>query len=488
MNKDIVIIIGAGIIGTSIARELSKYSNLDIKILDKEWDVSQGTTKANSGIIHAGYDDDLELYPVRANLCSKGNRLWHNLADDLEIPVRWIGSMLVALKPEEIDVLEELYERGTKNGVPGLRVLDKEEARKKEPNIPNIEGALYAPTEGVISPYEAAIALAENATDNGVDICLDEEVTSIENGNKGFEITTKRNKFIADWVINAAGLYGDKISHLAGVDKSNQGTDLKIHPRKGEYWIFEQEIGSPVNSIIFPIPTPTSKGILIFPSADENLIIGPNSRDLPNDRKEDKSTTTMGMEEVYNKAKEIVPVIPPKNRCIKNYAGLRAELPNADFVIESYRQITGFINVIGIRSPGIASAPAIAEKVIELMKDLGFQPREKTEFNPRRRKIPRFNELSIEDKERLIREDWRYSHLICWCEGVTEGEIVEAIKRGARTVEGVSFRTRASMGRCQGGSCLPRIVSILSQELKIPEEEITFKTKEDRLFVGRLKE
>ncbi|HIH39947.1 MAG TPA: NAD(P)/FAD-dependent oxidoreductase, partial [Halobacteria archaeon] len=263
MDKDRVIIIGAGITGTAIARELSKYSNLDIKILDKEWDVSQGTTKANSGIIHAGYDDDPRLYPVRADLCCKGNRLWHDLAEDLEIPVKWIGSMLVALKSEEVDVLEELYERGIKNGVTGLRVLDKDDARKKEPNIPDIEGALYAPTEGVISPYEAAIALAENAKDNGVDICLDEKVTEIEIGKKGFEIITKRNKYIADWVINAAGLYGDKISHLAGVYRSNVGTDLDIHPRKGEYWIFEQELGSPVNSIIFPIPTPTSKGVLI---------------------------------------------------------------------------------------------------------------------------------------------------------------------------------------------------------------------------------
>lgn len=488
MDKDRVIIIGAGITGTAIARELSKYSNLDIKILDKEWDVSQGTTKANSGIIHAGYDDDPRLYPVRADLCCKGNRLWHDLADDLEIPVKWIGSMLVALKSEEVDVLEELYERGIKNGVTGLRVLDKDDARKKEPNIPEIEGALYAPTEGVISPYEAAIALAENAKDNGVDICLDEEVTEIEIGKKGFEIITKRNKYIADWVINAAGLYGDKISHLAGLYRSNVGTDLDIHPRKGEYWIFEQELGSPVNSIIFPIPTPTSKGVLIFPSADGNLIIGPNSQDLPLDKREDKSTTTVGIEEVYNKAKEIVPAIPKKNRCIKNYAGLRAELPNADFVIESYRQITGFINVIGIRSPGLASAPAIAKKVTELMRGQGLEAIKKTNFNPKRRKIPRINELAIEDKERLIKKDWRYSHLICWCEGVTEGEIVDAIKRGARTIEGVSFRTRASMGRCQGGSCLPRIASILSRELNIPEEEITFKAKEDRLFIGRLKE
>lgn len=488
MDKDRVVIIGAGITGTAIARELSKYSNLDIKILDKEWDVSQGTTKANSGIIHAGYDDDPNLYPVRANLCCRGNQLWHDLANDLEIPVRWIGSMLVALKPDEVNILEELYERGEKNGVPGLRILDKDDAKKKEPNIPNIEGTLYAPSEGVISPYEAAIALAENARDNGVNICLDEEVTEIEKGDNGFKITTKRSKYTADWVINAAGLYGDKISHFIGIDKSNQGTDLKIRPRKGEYWIFEMELGSPVNSIIFPIPTPTSKGILVFPSSDGNQIIGPNSQDLPSNRKDDRSTTIDGMEEVYDKARKIVPSIPPKNKCIKNFAGLRAELPNADFVIESYRQEPGFINVIGIRSPGLASAPAIAEKVTELMKDQGFQPINNKEFNSKRRRIPRFNELSIEDKERLINEDWRYSHLICWCEGVTEGEIVEAIKRGARTIEGVSFRTRASMGRCQGGSCIPRIASIISRELNVPEEEITFKTKDDRLFVGKVKE
>jgi glycerol-3-phosphate dehydrogenase len=487
MDREKVIIIGGGITGTTIARELSRYC-VDIILLEKEPDVACGTTKANSGILHAGYDDDPERYPVRASLCSKGNRLWHNLAEELDIPVRWIGSFVVARKEEQLDVLDEIYIRGGKNNVPSMKILDKEEAQQMEPNLPSLLGALWAPTEGVTVPYEAAIALAENAIENGVSIRLNTEVQGIETRKDGIKAITNRGEFKADWLINAAGLYGDKISRMAGINKSNQGVDLRIHPRKGEYFVFERECGCPVNHIIFPTPTPISKGILIWPAPEGNTLIGPNAQDLPEDKKEDKSTTSQGLNEVYEKASELVPSLPPRNRCIKNFAGLRAELSHADFILEDYEKLPGFINVIGIRSPGLAAALAIAKKIVELMKEQGFTPKEREKFNPYRKRIPRINELPPEERGKLIRKDKRYAHVICWCEGITEGEIVEAINRGARTFQGVSFRTRAGMGRCQGESCLPRIVSIMSRELKIPKEEILLKGKEDHLSIGRLKE
>ena len=478
-----VVIIGGGITGTAIARELSKYDNLKIAILEKEPDVACGTTKANSGIIHAGYDDDPQKYPVRAGLCSKGNHLWHDLTGKLDIPVRWIGSFVAAIKDEQIEVLEDLYERGIKNRVPSMKILGKEEAGKMEPNIPGLKAALWAPSEGVTSPYEAAIALAENAIDNGVTLHLNTEVQAIDLEKR--KVTTNRGEFEADWIINAAGLYGDKISHMAEIYKSNAGVDIRIHPRKGEYFVFEYECGCPVNHIIFPTPTPASKGILIWPDAEGNTVIGPNAQDLPGDKKEDKSTTAEGLDEVYEKVRELVPTLPPRSRCIKNFAGLRAELPHTDFIIEGYN--AGFINAIGIRSPGLASAPMTAKKVVDLMKEQGFSFSKKDKFNPYRRKIPRFNELSQKEKERLIKRDKRYARIVCWCEGVTEGEIVEAIKRGASTVEGVSFRTRAGMGRCQSGSCLPRIISIMSRELGIPKDKIPLKAGDDHLLIGNIK-
>jgi glycerol-3-phosphate dehydrogenase len=479
-----VVIIGGGITGTAIARELVKFSNLQVTLLEKHPDISLGTTKANSGILHAGYDDDPKKYPVRASTCKWGNELWHSLTKELDIDVYWCGAMVVARHDNSLKVLEELFKRGEENSVPGLKLLDGRQTSNLEPNLKKPAGSLLAPTEGSIIPYEACIAFMENARDNGAIFRFSEPVIGLDTTHRGFTVQTSRAKYPADWVINAAGLYGDEISELAGIETSLNGTSLKIKPRRGEYFVFEREAGSPVNHIIFPTPGKKGKGVLVWKSPEGKLLIGPNAQDLPRNKKADISTSAEGLDEVWDEANELVSGIPPKQRCLKNFAGLRAELPHGDFVIERYPGLPGFINAIGMRSPGLASAPAVAKKVVEIMKSQGFSPVDNLSFVPTRKRILRFNELPLKRKKELISKDRGYAKVLCWCEGVTEGEVIEAIHRGARTVQGVSFRTGAGLGRCQSGSCLSRIARALNQELGIPLEKVELAYSGEEIAVG----
>jgi len=490
MSVEDVVVIGAGIVGGCVARELSKYENLSVKLVEKELDVSCGTTKANTGIIHAGYDDDPLQYPVRARLCSKGNKLWHEMVEELNIHVNWCGSIVGTTDDEEIAALELLLKRGIANNVPDLKLLVGEEARRLEPKLNNLKAALYAPTEGTVLPFEAAIAIVENAKSNGVLPILDAKVVGIEQSNGcGFIVKTSAGDFKADWVINAAGLYGDEVSKMVGIFETNNGVDIKIRPRRGEYWIFPSEYGSPVKHIVFSVPSGATKGIVLTPDPEGSLIVGPNSEELSSMDKEEKATTRAGLNEVY---KFVVgkwgPILPPRNRCIKNFAGLRAEPQHGDFIVEGYKKCEGFINAIGIRSPGLTSAPMIAKEVLNIMVEQGFKGKVKDKWNPYRAPIPRALSLPYEQRRRLVSEDSRYSHLVCWCEGVSEGEIVEAIKRGARTIQGVSFRTRAGLGRCQGMSCQSKIVEILSRELGVPPEKVLLKSKGSEVLACRIKD
>ena len=461
LQKFDVIIIGAGVVGAAIARELSRYE-LKVALLEKNPDVSFGTTKANSGVIHAGYDPHPEKIMARLNV--KGTALYPNLCEELDVPFKNTGSLVIAFPGEE-KALDELLERGKKNGVPGLKIIGKDELLRLEPKInKNASRALYAPTAGIISPYELTIALVENAVMNGVELYLNTETTDIEvKEGKAKAVVTTKGRFYADYIINAAGLFADEISKMAGIDY------FKITPRKGEYLLFDKKIKL-VSRPCFPIPTEITKGILVNITVEGNPLIGPNAQDV--ELKDDIATTREGLQEVIKGARKLVPEIPMKY-VIRNFAGLRAIPSTGDFIIEAYKEVKGFINVAGICSPGLSAAPAIALELVEILKNEGLKLKEKRDFNPRRKKRIRFRELPDKEKERLIKEDPRYGHIICRCETVTEREVIDAIREGATTVDGIKFRTRAGMGRCQGGFCLPRIILLLARELGIEPVKIT---------------
>lgn len=482
MKADVVII-GAGITGSTIARELSRY-NLGITVVEKNSDVAFGSpTKANSGIIHAGYDD--KPGTKKAMLCSKGNALWHKIAPEVGAPFKEIGSLVVAFKEEEVAVLKELKERGKKNMVPGLKIIDdREELLKKEPNLSHEAiAALYAPTAGITSPYELAMAMAENAKANQVKFLLDTKVTDLvfkESELK--EVQTNKGRIETSYVINAAGLQADDISKMAGIDK------FTIAPKKGEYYLFDNSLAGFVRQTLFPAPTDLGKGILVTSTVDDHILIGPNSTEV--ESKDDSATTSRGLSEVFSGALRLVPgLVDKKTQIIANFCGLRPESNVDDFIIESYDDVKGFINAAGIKSPGITSAPAIAQSVIYLLGNAGLELRQKDKFSPSRIAIDRaVRNFALKRVNQLISSDPKYGHVVCRCEHVTEGEIVEAIRHGATTLDGVKFRTRAGMGRCQSGFCTSHIIKILSKELGIPAESVTKRGKGTEILLCKTKQ
>ena len=480
-----VIIIGAGITGMSIARELSRY-NLDVVVIERNSDVGWGISKANTALIHAGYDDDPRAYPTRARLCVRGNKIWRKWVQELEIPSIWNGALIIARNEDEVKELNTLLERGKRNGVEGLRIIDKDELHKMEENVtPEAIAALYAPTVGQIAPIPAVIALAENAVDNGVKILLDTQVTGIrvENGEvKGVETN---NGFIGgDIIINAAGIYADEISKMAGIDYFN------LHPRKGEYWIFDDSVGPKPKHVLFPAPTRKSKGVVVTTEISGHLMIGPNAQDIED--KDDLSNTAEGLEEVWEKAKRIWPNLPPRNKVIRTFAGLRPEPEHGDFIIR-LEEVWGFINVAGIRSPGLTSAPAIAEEILSILESMEIKMEKKEKWNPRRYEITHFFALGDEDIRRKIIENPSYGRIVCKCNKVSEGDILEAIQRmkkiGVRvpSVDSVKFRTKATTGTCQGGFCRVKIVEILAREYNIPMWKVTLKGKGSEMGIGDVK-
>ncbi len=479
MQMQKVLVIGAGIVGTAIARELSKFENLKIYLVEKEADVGWGATKANSALVHGCYTEDKHKVPLRAKLCKMGNILWREIVKDLDIPSVWPGAYIVALNEEQIKTLENMKATGEENEIPGLKIISGEELRKVEPNInPSAIAALYSPTVGIISPYEAAIALTENAIDNGVKLYLNSKVQDIKISSDKFTVITTKREFKVDFVINAAGLYGDEISKMVGINY------FTIKPRKGEYFLFDKSLGKYTNHVLFPTPTPISKGILVTFTVDGHTMIGPNARDI--DDKEDTSTTRDGLKEVYEGAKRLIPNLPPIKYAITTFAGLRPEPSTEDFIIQDYEEVPGFINAVGTRSPGLTSAPAIAVEIREILSKY-INLTEKRKFKKFRKSITRFSTLSNKKREKLIKKDKRYGHIICRCELVTEAEIIEAIRRGANTLDGIKFRVRAGMGRCQGGFCTPKIIKIMSRELNIKPTEVTKKGNGSYLLVAETK-
>ena len=473
-----VAIIGAGVAGGLLARTLAAY-DLKICILEREHDVAMGATRANSGIAHAGYD--AEEGTLKAKLNVRGSRMMEQVTRELGVPYRRNGSMVIGFGEEDRQTIEKLYARGIKNGVEELRVIDGEEARRLEPGLSQaVTCALYAPTAGIVCPYELAIAAVGNAMDNGVELFLDFEVRHIEKredyyvifsgncqedgGTSALAELSVPRSVSARYVVNAAGIYADEIARMAGDDS------IRIHPRRGEYLLLDRECGGLVSHTIFRTPSKKGKGILITPTVDGNLLLGPTSVD--GEDKEDKATTQEGLDQIIARARENLKDLPLR-KVITSFTGLRAAGNTGDFIIDSPRP--GFFNVAGIESPGLTAAPAIAEYVADMLAAQGLALNPKTDYQPIRKPIYAFRGASPEEKNEMIRRDRAYGRVVCRFETVTEGEIVAAIHQNppARDLDGIKRRTRAQMGRCQGGFCMPYIMEILSRELGIPYEEIT---------------
>ena len=486
-----VTIIGAGIVGSCIARVLSKYENLEVYLLEKEVDVGWGASKANTSIIHPGHEDDPDKYPLRAKLCVRGNRLWHRWVKELEIPAEFPGELMVALSEEDLKTCEYYLRLAIKNGVPGVRLVYRDELLHLEPSVnPNAVGALWAPTAGKIAPTAAVIAIVENAVENGVRLYTEARVTGVKvEGGEVKGVETSRGFFEADIVVNAAGLYADEISRMAGVG------GFTIRPRKGQYCLFDERAEPKVRRILHPTPTPKTKGVYVITTVPESrLMVGPTAEDLPPGAKEDTSTTREGIEYVLEWGKRLVRELPSKSMIIRTFAGLRPEPPNGRWIIKAYDDPWGFVDVAGIRSPGFTAAPAIAHYVRELIEEkLGVRLVEKRRWNPYRRAIRRFRDLPLEEQRRLVREDPRYGNVVCMCECVTEAEVLEAIERmrriGVRTItlDGVKFRTFSMFGPCQGSFCRIRVALIIARETGVPLWRVTQRGPGTEYGIGDVK-
>ncbi|HEY5537697.1 MAG TPA: NAD(P)/FAD-dependent oxidoreductase [Acetobacterium sp.] len=466
-----IAIIGAGIAGSYVARELSRYK-LNVVLLDGENDVGNQITMANSAIIHAGFDSP--SYKLKGKFNTAGNIMYEKVCADLDVPFKRCGSLVVAHDEYEMATVHELYQNGLKNGVPGLKILFKEEVHTMEPHLNrDICGALYAPTAGVVSPFELCVNVAENAVDNGVTLKLNHLVRDIKKIADHFNIVTNTGNIEAKYVINAAGVYADDIYEMVGEPY------FQLLARKGNYFIFDKEVGNLVNHVIFPCPSKNGKGILVAPTVHGNLLIGPDAEPV---EKGDISTTAERLDYIKTNALKNCPTLP-FNKIIRSFAGLRNTpvvdtftTTDGDFIIEE-SPIKGFINVAGYESPGLSSIPAVAHYVVEeIVKALIPDMIDNPNFNPKIRPRMRFEELTETEKKDLIKQNPKYGKVICRCETITEGEIMDVIHRsvGARTVKSVKKRCRPGMGRCQGGFCSPRVVEILARELHCSLDEIMY--------------
>ena len=469
-----IIIIGAGVSGSAIARELSRY---DVKclVVDKEEDVCCGTSKANSAIIHAGYDAANGSMMAKMNV--EGNAMMTKLAADLDIPFKRNGSLVLCFSEEDMPGLQKLYNNGVANGVPNLQILNKEEVLKMEPNVSDdIYAALYAPTGGIVCPFHLNIAMAENACANGVEFKFDTEVLDIIKSEQGFVVKTNQGEITTDYVINAAGVYADKFHNMVSEKK------IHITPRRGEYLLLDKTAGNHVSKTIFSLPSKFGKGVLVTPTVHGNLLVGPTATDIED--KEGVCTSAEGINDVITKAGINVKDLPLR-QVITSFAGLRAHEDNHEFILGEVEDAPGFIDCAGIESPGLSSCPAIGKYIADFMKDK-MELKEKVDFIETRKGILNPAELSLEERNKLIQENPAYGNMICRCEMITEGEIIDAVTRplGAKSLDGVKRRTRAGMGRCQGGFCSPRVMEIIAREREVSITEVTKSGGKSKLIVG----
>lgn len=473
-----VMIIGAGVSGAAAARELSRYK-ARICVIEKEEDVCCGTSKANSAIVHAGYD----AVPgsLKAKLNVRGNRMMESLAKELDFPFQRCGSLVLCTDKEQMPALQKLYERGRTNGVRDLCILSGEETLAMEPNVTDdVCAALYAPTAGIVCPFELNIALAENAYTNGVEFKFHTEVEAIVKSGEGYELHTNQGIFRTKYVVNAAGVYADELHNMVSEKK------IHITPRRGDYCLLDKAAGNHVGRTVFALPGKFGKGILVTPTVHGNLLIGPTAIEVED--KEGINTSREGLEQVMEKAGLNVKNLPMK-QVITSFAGLRAHEERDDFIIGEAEDAEGFIDCAGIESPGIASCPAIGEMTAQIIRDkMGLE--EKTDFISTRKGILKPDVLSKEERNALIRKEPAYGNIVCRCEMISEGEIIDAIRRplGAKSLDGIKRRTRAGMGRCQSGFCSPRVMEILAREGNVSMFDITKSGGRSQIVVGTNKD
>lgn len=473
-----VIVIGGGIMGCAMARELSRYKG-SVVLLERADDVCEGSTKANSAIIHSGLDAKPGTLKAKYNVL--GNKLYDQIKEELGIKFIRNGSLnLLFDEGDDISSLEALKAQGEKNGVEGLTIVNEEWLRENEPNLqPNVRYALWAPTAGIIDSFEVNIALAENAASNGVEFKFNTTVLDIEKTDFGYRLKTDQGDFETKAVVNCAGIHSDELNNLVSQHK------LNIRSRRGEYYLLDKDEKDLVKHTIFQQPTILGKGVLVAPTVSDNIIVGPNAWEV---EKDDTTTTADGMKEVADKARLSVQNLPLYST-ITTFAGLRATGDSGDFEIGQVEDAPGFFNCAAIESPGLTSAPAIA---IDLAKEVAeyLQLPENPAFNPIRKRPIILMELSDEEKDELIKKDPAYGRIVCRCEWISEGEVVAAMKRpvGARSLDGIKRRTRAGSGRCQAGFCMPKQIDLLMREQGLKPTEVTKFGKNSTLIIGNIKD
>ena len=478
MERFDVLVIGAGVTGAMIARNLSKY-DIKVALLDKENDVGNLTSNANSAIVHSGYDPVPGTNKAKFNVA--GNAMFDKICEELDVNFYRVGSLTVALYDEQLKVLKELEQRSKENNVP-VEILSADEVKKMEPNInPEVKGALFAPTAGIVDVFNFVVHAVENAVDNGVQLFLNQEVKSIQKDGEYYIVKTQKGEFVSKVVINAAGCFADKIAEMV------EPIDWKITPRKGEYFVLDHYKAGLVNHVIFPLPSEKGKGILVTMTTSGNYLVGPSSELI--DHVDDYTTDPPTLKDVRRQASEMVPNIP-FNQVIRVFAGNRPTCTRHDFVIEYSKKDKNFINVGGIESPGFVSSPAIGEYVVERLVKPILSLKEKANYNPYVRKYHRLYNAMVENDYKFINEHENYSEIICNCEKVTLGEILDVLSRSVppHSVKALKRRTRAGFGKCQGGFCQPRVVLILAKYYGVSPLEISYDGEFSPILLKKIKE
>ena len=470
-----VAVIGGGVVGGLVLRELTKYK-LNVCLLEKESDVAMGASKANSGIVHAGFDAPTGSNKAKFNVL--GNKMMESVTAELGVKFRRNGSLVVAFSEEDIKTLETLRARGEENGVEGLEIIDGARLREMEKNISDAAlAALYAPTGGIVCPYELTIAAIGNAMDNGAELFTDFAVKKIGKENDGYVLIAENGREVkAKAVINCAGLYSGKIAEMIG------DNDINVSARKGEYILLDRECGDFVSHTLFCTPTPKGKGVLITQTVDGNILIGPTASEQADGNTE---TSADGLSFVMEKAMQICKK-PPFSNIITSFAGVRAYSDRHDFIIEKSKKAKGFIHCAGIESPGLTASPAIAEYVVKTLVGSLLALERNESFNGTRMPDGYFKDLPIEEKNKIIERDPSYGKIVCRCERITEGEILRSLRVNppATDIDGVKRRTRSGMGRCQGGFCQPHIAELIAKERGVTLTEVTKNGEGSNLLVG----
>lgn len=477
--KTDVVIIGAGAVGCAIARELSKY-RIRVTVVDMRDDIGGNASKSNSAIIHTGYD--AKPGTLESQLVVAANPMYDQLTKDLDVPFKRIGAILPAFNEEQFAQLPEIKEKAFKNRVYDVEYLSREELLMREPELnPEVLGGLYIPRESIIDPFIWVQALAENAYENGAEFLLDTKVTDIRVRDRAVgEVVTTGGVIETDFVVNAAALYCDEIAAMVGK------ADYKVVARRGQFYILDKNTDCKVNHIVLPIPTKITKGKLMTPTIHGNMLVGPTAEDLPD--KLDAATTTEGLESISTDVRKMIPRVNVRDT-ITQYSGLRPNRNPEGLNVDVYEDLKGYLNLSGVRSTGLTLSVAMGKYAVEKLREIGLVLALRDDFKKTRKGIPRFHELNQDEKEALIRENPLYGNVVCRCETITEGEIMDAIHRplGAKTVDAVKRRVRAGMGRCQGGFCGPKVIEILAREWKIPVEEVNKNLKGSNMVVGRNK-